>query len=457
MGRTPVERNRILAGGFLIASLAVAVYLSFVLSDVFGRLGSFHEYRVLFTVRQGTAGLKPNSPVLLGGQPVGRVTSIEPLASEEGGGAIDSMEVRILVRRSVTLYEDAVVELEQPLLAGLSSLNFSSVGGGAGETGGGGEGGAAAMKVLAEGGTLRAVGGGSLLEQAGVSPSFVGRLEATVANIDGAVSEARTALARVDRITAAVEPDFTGEDGAVRVALRGVGDVVRRVDERSEAWSAEIDAILAEGKAAADQLEPLVVEVRALATSFESRLQEGSGLIGAARALVDENRDQVDLAIDDVAELTAWLGHEFPGRAEALLARGGSAADEFRGLAERVDAVVARNEPALDEVLTRLRQTGDGAALFVQEVRAQPWRLLQRPNTKELREQLVYDAARAYAVAAGDLREAAASVEALVAAGATGTADGAAALAAAAARLREATAQHAQAERGLLDRLIELQ
>ncbi|MEL6797640.1 MAG: hypothetical protein AAFO89_12565, partial [Planctomycetota bacterium] len=86
------------------------------------------------------------------------------------------------------------------------------------------------------------------------------------------------------------------------------------------------------------------------------------------------------------------------------------------------------------------------------EVRRNPWRILQRPNTKELEGELIYNAAQSHAEAASDLEDAAASLEAVLAASDNPIVpldtDAAAELQA---ELRDAMTRYTEAQERLLD------
>jgi hypothetical protein len=80
------------------------------------------------------------------------------------------------------------------------------------------------------------------------------------------------------------------------------------------------------------------------------------------------------------------------------------------------------------------------------EVRSQPWRLLHQPTTKELSAQVLYDATRAFAEAASNLRAASESLQAARPGSDTAHLSD---------ELRTAVERYRTAEQALLDKLIE--
>jgi len=86
----------------------------------------------------------------------------------------------------------------------------------------------------------------------------------------------------------------------------------------------------------------------------------------------------------------------------------------------------------------------DQLKLTAVEVRSQPWRLLHQPTTKEFSSQVLYDATRAYAEAASDLRAASESLQA------TGGQQSEEMVE----QLTRAVAKYKAAEQALMDKLI---
>ena len=103
--------------------------------------------------------------------------------------------------------------------------------------------------------------------------------------------------------------------------------------------------------------------------------------------------------------------------------------------------------------MANLRLMSDNLKLTAVEVRSQPWRALYRPTNKELSTQSLYDATRAFAEAASDVRAASETIESL-AAGATTRTDDGRRIDEAGLALTEAMQRYRDAEQALLDILI---
>jgi hypothetical protein len=99
---------------------------------------------------------------------------------------------------------------------------------------------------------------------------------------------------------------------------------------------------------------------------------------------------------------------------ESAVTRAEDAFGQFSDLGQDMNVSWDSFRPNIDQALARFRLGADQFKLFTVEVRSQPWRLLHRPDTKELESQLLYDASRSYAQAVSDLRATSASLESVL-------------------------------------------
>ena len=147
-------------------------------------------------------------------------------------------------------------------------------------------------------------------------------------------------------------------------------------------------------------------------------------ILATAQAYLDENRPDVRAAVENARSITergddflARVEGELADEAAALLADGRAALDAGRDALERADELLAEQTPNLTRSLANFRLASDQLRETLLEVRRSPWRLLYRPDTRELEYELLYDAARSYAGAVSDLRAAGESLRALSAGG----------------------------------------
>lgn len=387
------RRNAILAGGFLLTGLALAIFLSFLFSDRSPRLWT-RRLVVRFSLVDGAAGIKPGSLVMLGGQPIGKVRSVRfdmdsgtspartgpdpgtsparpdapasPAGPAAGGGTPTGVVIDAIVRSDLAIYDNALIALDRPLLGTLSTLSMYAVGTRDGPHRG-------ASPELEENeelmGTLAPP---AFLAQAGWGPDQSAQL--------------RLVMDRADRVSEKVASLVDRHEPAIDQGFRDLGALAGRFP----AWGESADRTLLNLERASERFGPIGDEALAVVKSV--------------RAVVEENRGAIDASIASAQKLMASLeGKSFDKLDEALAKVGRSAG--------RLDELLAEQGPTLRRTLANFRLMSDQLRLASSEIRTQPWRLLVRPTTKELEAQLVYDAARAYAEAVGDLRDASASLE----------------------------------------------
>ncbi len=193
-----------------------------------------------------------------------------------------------------------------------------------------------------------------------------------------------------------------------------------------------------------DLLAELQVEISQLiAQALESTLpvmEETFGTLSEAfltidetsatvAAVLDENRDALRTTVRSAERLAGTL----ETRAEPTLNRLDSALDGSQSALLSLQESLAALEPAatdaaelmrgvrnlwlgqrgrIEDVVVSLSRAGQDLELAIGDLRRSPWRLLHRPEEPLEEYQLIYDSARAFSRAAGDIRAATSSVEA---------------------------------------------
>jgi len=231
-------------------------------------------------------------------------------------------------------------------------------------------------------------------------------------------------------------------------AIADAQAVVTDLRTRLTGWSARIDATAANVEAASGRLVPLLDKA-------DDGVESANAFLTSLRGLVDDNRARVDAIVANVDSATGKLDRETMALVNGGLTDARAALASTSDALRRIGGLVADQAPSLRRTLANLRLMSDQLKLTAVEVRSQPWRLLHQPNTKELESQVLYDATRAYAEAASDLRAASEALEAAAAPGAPGVpAPDAAALEEVSRRLAESMSAYRKAEGYLMDRLI---
>ncbi len=379
------KRNNILAGLFLLGSLGLALVISFVLSDL--SLTPSTPYVVQFDLREGATGLKPGSKVLVGGQEVGKVTRIEFQRDTEDRPV--AVLVSVKIRSDLVLYDDTVAFLDLPLLGNLSAVTIPDAGGDLPNA-----------KPLESGGIMRGtLAPPAFLTQAGFGPAERERVQRVLIGIDDAVVQMNDLLDRLDPVVS--DSVVSARDG-----LADVRKLIADFSAKAPGWTDRIDRTLEDVNTVTADMRVIGADARELIADGRKGMNEAREVISSVQDAVDTNRPGVDRIVGNVESATQTFNDETLPRvnsAVAELEERSKAAGEFL---ERVRLLLDEQVPSIRRTFANLRLTSDQLKLVATEIRAQPWRLLIRPSTKELETQLVYDAARAYAESVSDLRAA---------------------------------------------------
>ena len=379
-----------LAGLFLLTGLAGTVTLSFVFAGG-APLGWNKTFTVRFSLSDGTAGLKAGSAVQLGGQQVGRVQSID--FEYRDGQVPSSILVVVQMRSDLVLFDNASITIDKPLLGTISTLNITSAGDpatlattiGAGPQVDDGD-------VLA--GSLAPP---AFLAQAGFGPEQVRQVQQILTDASSAVADTKKLV--------------SGNSERIGTAINTAADAIDDFATRLPVWSKNLEDILATITTGAERLDPILTKV-------EGGIDRATKVVDTVQATLDRNQEHIDSTFRAVDQLASGLAGDTLGFVLETARKAPEIAQDLRAVsqdARKITSTLAAELPNVRRTLVSGRQAADSLRLGIDEIVAQPWRILQRPTTKELREQLVYDSARAYAQAVGDLRSMAESLESVTA------------------------------------------
>ncbi|MEO1008399.1 MAG: MlaD family protein [Planctomycetota bacterium] len=379
---TPGGRNAIV-GGFFIVVVGIAVAVTAVLSDAVAALEAKQRYTVEFPLDVNAGVLTSGADVRIGGSSVGSVADVR-IDLQDGIPAWLLAEIE--VDDDVSIYEDAIIQVEIPILGTGAAVNIVDPGVGNVDAPMGGD------PLLAEGERIRGRASPGLLAQAGLTTDDIALIQESIENLARFSASANELL----------ETNQPRIDEALELLARSMADVeaiIADVRVRVPEIGDRVDGTL-------ETAEGAVAEWRTLAEQLEARADEIEQILAEARALLADNRPKIDGIIDNVADVAERTNTEvLPGIERA-------SADASQTMAD-LQALLEQEAPGIRRTLANLRLASDQAKLTMLEVRRSPWRLLQTPSTRELESELVYDAARSFAQAASDLRSASDSLLAL--------------------------------------------
>jgi len=349
------QSNAIRAGLFVTVSVMLALIIIVMLSGIREQLKPSNSYIVRFDLAVGAQGLSEGSEVRVGGQKVGQVSDVR-FTSEGDDDMPTAVDVKVRISRRLTMHEGARAQLEVPLLGSISVLNFPSLGD-------------PEAPVIESGGVIRGhLAAPAFLASAGYGAEQSNQLQNVLRGMEGLVT----------RVNDGILPD--------------VESVLGDVSSRSGRWLDDIDHATSDARELVSMMRSIVEENRASINSIIASSESASA------------------SIDEIA---ARAKDELVDAALAMLDDGRRTAQEARALVEDADSLFRQETPNIRMSMANLRLTADQFKLASMEIRRAPWRLLYRPDTKELEYELLYDSARAYADAVSNLRGASESLEAL--------------------------------------------
>ncbi|UCD75779.1 MAG: hypothetical protein JSV91_02455 [Phycisphaerales bacterium] len=375
-------RNNIRAGVFVSITLILVLVIIVTLTD-FWRSFFYRtrDYIVTFDVASGVKNLKPGSDVWVGGVTVGEVTSIEPRVSE--GEAFEFIDVGFTVDQRITLWVDAKVFVGSPLLGSDAWLDIPDVGD--------------PMSGLPVEGRL--VGSRS----AGMLTTLLGPANA---------KKTEEVVSRTEEFSKLLERMPTEYDQRVVPILDNAGETVGGIreivadfrDERWPRWSVAVDDVMTWAADATGRLDAV--------------LDDGHDLMAEAKAVVEENRPQVKSLIDNAQASSENLrtasdrvNAEILEKVDALLDTGREGLESTTAVIQTLQQDYEEWAVDIGDTLANLNLAGQQLKLTSVELRRSPWKLMYRPQPDELEHELLYEAARSFAVAAADLKAASASAQ----------------------------------------------
>ncbi|MDG1838677.1 MAG: MlaD family protein [Phycisphaerales bacterium] len=381
--------NNVKAGLFVLVAIVIGLIVIFVLGDLrkslFGQPMS--TYNATFPVSDGVGFLQKGSPVRIGGIAVGEVAVVEIDATQD---PLQQIDVTFFVQSDIALYTNATAVVKSGLISAESFITISSVGWDAAHQTSdvSGDPGERLTEDMILAGTPSGGMLGALLgaDASASVKELVSRLEEEghvlewIIGADAAKSFSK-GTETIGNVFQHMKTDgyviewVLGEPAAVdiRESLGDIKELVARIQtdwmgtDEQEGWSMEISALLDKGGALAETVQ--------IIRDFMAKNQ----------AVFQEVMDDVQSAASDGSTVIADLRAHMPLWSENI-------------------GTMLANLDLMSQQLT----------LLIAEARNAPWRLLYQPSTKEVSNELLYEASRNFVFGAADLKSASASLDRLV-------------------------------------------
>ena len=348
------DKNALKAGSFILASLVLAIAVFWAVRGI--SFDGNARWAIRFDLAEDVGGLTPGSEVRIGGVKAGQVDAIEL------GDALDHVMIEVSLPEEIILRDGTLVKV-QSTVTGVSLLNFESLGEGEplnADVPLDGRGGnlttaIAAVAELAP--TLNALATDLREESLPRAHEVLGKVGSTVDTFNTTASKAGRAVDKVDALLA---------------------------DNRDE-----VDATIANLKAATDRVPQLLDDVSALVERM------------------DETVVQVRMDIESTSQrLDSLLA-----TAQEVADDAKTAADDTRITLREVRGIIQGNRGQIEEIIDRMTDASSTLSLAASEIRRSPWRLLYKPDGQQRQSLDLYDSARRFAEGANALQDAAIALE----------------------------------------------
>lgn len=375
-------RNNIRAGVFVLFALLLTTGVILVLGDVRRFFDSPSAYVVTFPVEDGVKNLSGGSDVRVGGLSMGRVTSIQLVKPDDADAPAKMIEVRFTLTREVRMYSNAEIAVGGSLIGSEAWLDITSLGGTDADPD---------AILLDDGATIAGARAGTMLS------SLLGPDADRVSRILANVDEGTEFFADLEN---RYEADVLPILGNVEQATGDARDVL--ADLRQNRWPVW-----------AEQVSRVMTRANELTDNIDKAVANADGLIQDGHDVVAENRDSVhstitnlDASSVNVREITERVRTETVDKVNTLLSTGQEGIDEAVVVLQAVRTDYDVWSTHLTETLSNATLTSQQLKLAGIEIRRSPWKLLYRPSADELEHELLYEAARSFALAATELKAA---------------------------------------------------
>jgi ABC-type transporter Mla subunit MlaD len=429
------QQDNVKAGLFVLLGIILALVVIFTLADIESLTRQTKPVAVFYQLADGVQGLKPGAAVTLGDQPVGTVESISPHYKkyDDGSEQIVGLTVTLQIPEKIIIFWDAQIELVVPPLGSGTRLNIASVGGSVGIT-------SQAQRDAMEyrpGNAMPAtvvpdwslaldqkrselkpdellklypgpadaipgsIAGSPLIRDMTVNMGIEAKqrqeIQVIIENVAAITSGLRGDLPQVtSKARKAIDSTQILLDKAkvslekVDVSLENIKTITTELNTNSKVWQDKITTVLNKADNAVDTLNDLVVE---------------------EKQTVKDSLANIKVATADARDMLSKLKTDTLDQLNTAMTQVKQTAENLKSTSTKIRDFVAGAKPVLENTMARAQISAEQLSLATIEIRRSPWRLLHTPSEDELETDNLYDAARSFALAAGALQAASASLD----------------------------------------------
>ncbi|MFP4052570.1 MAG: MlaD family protein [Phycisphaerae bacterium] len=159
------------------------------------------------------------------------------------------------------------------------------------------------------------------------------------------------------------------------------------------------------------EADPNVSET--MLAKLHASLDHVNQVTGDVRDVIAETRPKVSKIMDSVVKTTDKIETYVSKDVAEILAKVRQAntkileiAGDFADVSKETKQIIVLNRDNIDRIIDDMAQVADNLKATSKEIRRNPWRLIHKPDRKEIQTQDIYDAARAFSEGASSLTRA---------------------------------------------------
>ncbi len=398
-------RNNVRTGIFVTVALFLGMAIIIILTDPWDAIFSEKTtYSVVFDVTDGVKTLDEGADVRVGGLKRGSVNSVEltpPDDSSEDDTYTSVIKVTFELDQSIPLFPDARIAVGAGLIGSDAWLDIIDLGN---------------RKVVKQPDGSEALVMLPMDQRVPEGAQLNGYTASMLASFLGLDDEEiKGNFSNTLQFFGSLETKYQGD---IKPSLDNIKDI--SID--TKALIADIrkrwEGCPEVGEGWGDKVNNIVEEARLGVEQFHGAMKDGRELIADAKTVIGENKEDFRTIVSNVKDTTEWVKTDLQDRivkiaddVQHFLDTGQEGLDGAIALLEDVKRDYSGWSGDIDEALLNANLFAQQLKLAMIEIRHSPWKLLYQPSQQEFQHEMLYDSARAFALAAADLKSASAYVE----------------------------------------------
>lgn len=384
------ERNSLRIGIVMVFTVTVFFVVLIWISQRVG--GEMRTITIRFKATPAMPTLVPGSAILVGGHKVGKVLSVEldrlavQDAADSKGEEAYYLLVQCEIREDLDVRTDCTVFAEGPPLGGDGIVKIDL---GAAED-------PISPDQIIEGSPPAGLGAALAALQSELDAdnpdSLLGRIKSQLDPDAEASLMAKLLLSLddINHVTAGLSRELDVEQKAALLAK--IHEVVDNINTTTGSLRTEFDS---------QRPSLLLGKVHLAMDTVNDGLATLAGILKSSEAPVARTLESVEATAENISRETD------PANVDGLLAhfkegskRLNASLADINAVTETTRQVVVLNRENVSKLLLNLKESSDHIKTGVKYVLRHPWRLLNEPAIKEIKQQAIFDAARCFSEAA---------------------------------------------------------